>query len=84
LGNRRKFTDRFEQRTKGHNAVDYWLTLDAAKEMAMMERNEEGKKTCRYIIEVGKKFRTQQSAALDVNDTDYNHSPLASFQTPRR
>jgi phage anti-repressor protein len=29
----------------GHKAIDYWLTLDAAKEMAMMERNEPARRS---------------------------------------
>lgn len=39
--------------------MDYWLALDAAKEMAMLERNEEGKKVRRYLIAVEKQFRQQ-------------------------
>jgi phage anti-repressor protein len=41
----------------GRPTVDYWLTLDAAKEMAMLERNEAGKRIRRYLIDVEKKFR---------------------------
>lgn len=46
-----------ENSGKGRPTTDYWLTLDAAKEMAMLERNEAGKRIRRYLIDVEKKFR---------------------------
>ena len=41
----------------GNNAIskDYIVTLDMAKELAMLENNEKGKETRRYFIEVEKK-----------------------------
>ncbi|MBA4710559.1 phage antirepressor KilAC domain-containing protein [Aquitalea aquatica] len=35
----------------GHNRKDYHLTLDMAKELAMVERNEKGKQARQYFIE---------------------------------
>lgn len=35
----------------GHNKIDYHLTLDMAKELSMVERNEKGKIARRYFIE---------------------------------
>ncbi|CNI49673.1 AntA/AntB antirepressor domain-containing protein [Yersinia similis] len=41
----------------GHNRKDYHLTLDTAKELAMVERNEKGHQIRRYFIECEKKLR---------------------------
>lgn len=41
----------------GSNRIDYLLTMDTAKEMAMLERNETGKTVRRYFIEAEKRYR---------------------------
>ncbi len=41
----------------GHNAKEYILSLDCAKSIAMLQRNERGKTIRRYFIEVEKQFR---------------------------
>jgi len=41
----------------GRPAIDYTLSLDMAKELAMVENNEQGRKVRRYFIEVEKQFR---------------------------
>ena len=42
----------------GRPTIEYVFTVDAAKELAMVEGNERGKIARRYFIEVEKKFRT--------------------------
>lgn len=40
--------------------VEYYITLDMAKELAMVERNEKGKQARQYFIECEKKLRGSQ------------------------
>ena len=45
----------------GHNRKEYHLTLDTAKELAMVERNEKGRQVRRYFIECEKRLRQQET-----------------------
>ncbi len=42
----------------GHNRLDYLLTLDTAKELAMVERNDKGRQVRQYFIDCEENWRT--------------------------
>lgn len=47
----------------GQNAIDYHLTMDMAKELAMLERNKVGKRIRQYFIAVEKEARETSGSA---------------------
>ena len=49
----------------GHNKIEYALSMDAAKELSMVEGNEKGKQARRYFIECEKALKENR---LDQND----------------
>ena len=58
----------------GHNKTEYHITLDMAKELAMVERNEQGRAARRYFIECEKKLHESLIA----------QSPLPTLPKKRR
>lgn len=56
----------------GKNKTEYIIQLDTAKEMAMLERNEVGKKVRRYFIKIDEKYKDavsgmqMKSAGIDI------------------
>ncbi|WP_375640820.1 MULTISPECIES: antA/AntB antirepressor family protein [unclassified Bartonella] len=54
----------------GRPSTEYHLTLDMAKELSMVERNEKGRQARRYFIECEKKLKSQ-SVNYD-NDTRFD------------
>ena len=56
-----KLHKKMELSKTGQMGIDYHITLDMAKELAMVERNEKGKQARRYFIECERKLRETQA-----------------------
>lgn len=51
------------ERRGGHNRTDYHLTLDTAKELAMVENNEQGRQVRRYFIAMEREARESRGVS---------------------
>lgn len=50
----------------GHNRKDYHLTLDMAKELAMVERNDKGKQARQYFIDCERRAKAVQPEPMQL------------------
>lgn len=62
----------------GRPAKEYHLTLDMAKELSMVERNEKGKQARRYFIECEQRLHSNQTVASKLTKTIESIYPKAS------
>lgn len=62
----------FHKKMKANNAtmIEYYIKLDTAKEMAMLERNEIGKQYRKYLIATEKKYKQGETAQIKSADKD--------------
>lgn len=60
----RDFLTILSKSTGGRQAIEYSLTLDMAKHLAMLQRNEKGMQARQYFIEAEKELRRMQAALL--------------------
>jgi phage anti-repressor protein len=56
----------------GHTIKEYDITLDMAKELAMVQKNEMGRVIRRYLIEMEKQFRDWMDFILPRMEMDYD------------
>ena len=72
-----------EESTGGRPSTDFQLSIDMAKEIAMLQRNEKGKAARQYFIEIEKEFNSPEkimARALRIADATINSLKLETKQ----
>jgi phage anti-repressor protein len=54
------------EKTSGRPKTEYWLTLDTAKEIAMVQNNEVGRAVRKYFIQVEKQSKQQPKTQAEM------------------
>lgn len=60
----------------GHNRRDYHLTLDMAKELAMVERNDRGREARRYFIDCERRLLEQRQVPALAQSMPSTHQVM--------
>ena len=60
------FTTVSKNLENGGRSIEYYTTLDMAKELSMVERNEKGKQARKYFIECEKKLNSTTTTQVQV------------------
>ena len=61
-----RFTENSVKPQGGRPSIGYFISLDMAKELSMVERNEQGKEARRYFIECEKKLNSTTTTQVQV------------------
>lgn len=67
-----KFGEQDEKKHGGGNRIDYTLSMDMAKELSMLQRNEKGKQARQYFIAAEKKLRQVETGMLTGIENPFN------------
>lgn len=73
------FSPNLGKSTGGRQAIEYTITMDMAKELSMLQRNEKGKQARQYFIAAEKKLRHLENAL--ANGIENPFSLLFSYCT---
>ncbi|MDY2652131.1 MULTISPECIES: antA/AntB antirepressor family protein [Eisenbergiella] len=71
------FSQNCEKPSGGRPKQEYIIKLDTAKEMAMLERNEQGKRVRRYFIRVEAKYN-EEKEKKKIEKSSVKKTPLSS------
>jgi anti-repressor protein len=77
------FSTILSESTGGRPATDHQLTIDMAKEIAMLQRNEKGKQARQYFIDIEKEFNSPErvmARALKIADQQINSLKVTNSQ----